>query len=133
MEDNKNFELEQNQNNEEMVKEEVASIEQKEEIDADFIDIDKDEMKKKYIIIGILYFIVIILSIFLVIGIKNQKDTVKDKIDNDKEINEKVEEEKNDSVITEETPKDEEKEDNNIPDTNNNNNNNNELNILDQI
>lgn len=146
MEENKNIELEQDQNNEEIIKEGLA-LEQEilEEIDSDFADINKEEMKKNYIIIGILYFVVIILSILLVIGIKNQKDTVKDKIDSDKEVNDKVEEEKKeDSVLPEEnleqniipneTPKEETLEENNIPNTNNNRDElNGELNILDQI
>ena len=62
MEENKNIEIEQAQNNEEIIKEETAlDQEVVEEIDSDFADINKEEMKKNYIIIGILYFVVIIL------------------------------------------------------------------------
>ena len=144
MEENKNIELEQNQNNEEIIKEK-SDLEQEiiEEIDSDFADINKEEMKKNYIIIGILYFVVIILSILLVIGIKNQKDTVKDKIDNDKEVNDKVEEENSkesvipddkpkENIVPEEIPKGETIEENVIPDTNNDELDEG-LNILDQI
>ena len=135
MEENKNIEIEQNDNNEETAVEkqtlEPNSFEQKEEIeeiDSEFLNIDKDVMKKNYIIVGILYFIVVILSILLIIGIKNQKDTIKDKIDNDNKINEKLEEETNDEfVVPEETPKEEPQKENIIPETND------DLNILDQI
>lgn len=146
MEENKNIELEQNQNNEEIIKEK-SDLEQEiiEEIDSDFADINKEEMKKNYIIIGILYFVVIILSILLVLGIKNQKDTVKDKIDSDKETNDKVEENNGEIVVPEEKPEEniipdeipeeEPQKENVMPNTNNNNKNelNDELNILDQI
>lgn len=142
MEENKNIEIEQAQNNEEIIKEETAlDQEVVEEIDSDFVDINKEEMKKNYIIIGILYFVVIILSILLVLGIKNQKDTVKDKIDSDKETNDKVEENNGEIVVPEEKPEEniipdekpeeEPQKENDTPNTNNNNSN--ELNILDQI
>ena len=49
-------------------------------IDNDFVDIAKENNNTIYIIVGILYFIVIILSIFLIIGVKNQKDVVEDNI-----------------------------------------------------
>ena len=134
MEENKNNEIEQTQNNEEINIEEQTSAAQEEveEIDSEFVDIDKDTMKKNYIIIGILYLVVIILSILLVIGIKNQKDTVKDKINNDKEINNKVEEDQKEEFVPNESPKEEQKEENIVPDTNNNKEND-KLNILDQI
>lgn len=121
MEENKNVELGLTQNNVETIQEEAYSIEQ-EQLDSDFVDIDKEEMKKNYIIISVLYFVVVILFILLVIGIKKQKDTVKDKIDSEKEINEKAQE-KNEEIIIPEV------EENIIPDSNNSN----ELNILDQV
>ena len=134
MEENKNIDIVQT--NEEIINEEFASTKQEvaEEIDSDFSDINKEEMKKNYIIIAILYFVVIILSILLVLGIKNQKDTVKDKIDSNKEVNDKLEQEKNEEVvIPEEIPKNQTPEEIIIPDINNNNGLNDELNILDQI
>ncbi|MBQ2946746.1 MAG: hypothetical protein IJE04_02730 [Bacilli bacterium] len=134
MEENKNVEIVQN--NKEIMNEEFASTQQEvaEEIDSDFSDINKEEMKKNYIIIAILYFVVIILFILLVLGIKNQKDTVKDKIDSNKEVNDKLEQEKNEEVvIPEERPKNQTPEEIIIPDINNNNGLNDELNILDQI
>lgn len=53
------------------------------DIDTEFTDIEKESKYKNYIIVGILYLIVVILSIFLIIGIKNQKDTVKENINNE--------------------------------------------------
>lgn len=138
MEENKNVEIEQTKTNEEINKKEVILTEPEEmvqEIDSDFADIDKDSMKKIYIIVGILYLVVVILSVLLVIGIKNQKDTIKDKIDNNSGVNEKIDEENNDEVvIPEETPKDNQPKEDIVPDTNNNKNElDDELNILDQI
>lgn len=125
MEENKHAELEKTQNSEEIIKEEKI------EIDPDFSDIDKKTMKNNYIIVGILYFVVIVFSILLVIGIKNQKDTVKEKIDSDKEINDNIEKESKDEIEAPEVPeKDENKEDNILKP---NNNKDNELNVFDQI
>ena len=61
---------------------------EKENIDKEFTDIDKGIENKNYIIVIILYVIVAILSVFLILGIKNQKDTVKDNINNEKPIEE---------------------------------------------
>ena len=91
MEENKNVELEQNQNSDETtVTENLQNIEEvselqktefnEDDIDEEFLDIDKEEMKKNYIIISILYVIVIILSVLLILGLKNQKDIVKNNI-----------------------------------------------------
>lgn len=119
MEENKNIEVEEKV---------------QETVDEDFADIDKETIKKNYIIVGILYFVVVILSILLVIGIKNQKDTIKDKIDNNKENTEEKEDnikenvEEDEVVIPNETPKEE-----NIPNTDNNEKKDDELSILDQI
>lgn len=52
----------------------------KNEIDAEFTDINKESKYKVYVIVAILYVIVIILSILLVIGIKNQKDIVENNV-----------------------------------------------------
>lgn len=87
MEENKNIKIEEKPNNEEVLEETL-----KEAIDEDFMDIDKESMKKNYIIIAILYLFVLILSILLFLGIKNQKATVKDKIDNKEETVGKVDE-----------------------------------------
>ena len=57
------------------------------EIDKDFSDIDEKNKYKDYIIVGILYILVIILSILFIIGIKNQKDVIKNNIKNDNEEN----------------------------------------------
>lgn len=57
--------------------------EKNEEVLEDFKDIQSKSKNKDYIIVAILYLLVIVLSIFFVIGLKNQKDTVKDNI-NDK-------------------------------------------------
>lgn len=46
----------------------------------EFKDIDKDKHQTYKIVVPILYVIVIILFVFLVIGIKKQKDTVKQSI-----------------------------------------------------
>lgn len=48
------------------------------DVDTEFADINKESKKKIYTIVGILYIIVIILSILLFVGIKNQKEVVKD-------------------------------------------------------
>ena len=52
------------------------------DIDTEFIDINKESKYKNYVIVGILYLIVIILSIFLIIGLKNQKEIVEENIPN---------------------------------------------------
>lgn len=70
-------------------------------IDTEFTDIEKLNKHKKYVIVGILYIIVIILSIFLVIGIKNQKDTVKNNIE--KETTTKKEETIKENNVEKET------------------------------
>lgn len=58
--------------------------------DSEFTDINKENPYKNYIIVGILYIIVIILSILLIIGIRNQRQMVENNIDtNIGEINEK--------------------------------------------
>lgn len=59
-------------------------------IDKEFTDIDKEKINKTYIIVGFLYLLVIILSIFLILGIKNQKDTVKDNISKDEQIEDEL-------------------------------------------
>lgn len=58
------------------------------EIDKDFSDIDEKNKYKDYIIVGVLYILVIILSILFIIGIKNQKDVIKNNIKNDNDIQE---------------------------------------------
>lgn len=113
MEDNKKVQIEKKQ----------------QKIDSDFIDIDKDAMKKNYVIVAILYFIVIILFILLVFGIKNQKDIVKDKINNDKEINNNFNSEKKDEQEIQQKPEEEVP----APETNNKTESDDKLNILDQI
>lgn len=55
------------------------------EVDNDFVDINKKSKYNIYIIVCILYLFVIILSILLIIGIKNQKDVIKNNI-NDQNI-----------------------------------------------
>ena len=104
----------------------IESEEVEEIIDEDFEDIDKDKMKKNYIIVGILYLLVIILSVLLILGIKNQKDTVKDKIDDNKAVIENKEQNKKEETN--------ESEESILPDLNSNIENSDEqLNILDQI
>ena len=61
---------------------------EKENIDKEFTDIDKGIENKNYIIVIILYVIVAVLSVFLILGIKNQKDTVKDNINDEEPIEE---------------------------------------------
>lgn len=61
---------------------------EKENIDKEFTDINKGIENKNYIIVIILYIVVAILSVFLILGIKNQKDTVKDNIDSNEQIEE---------------------------------------------
>jgi len=56
------------------------------QIDTEFTDIEKESKYKNYIIVIILYIIVIMLSILLIYGIKNQKDELKDNINNEKNI-----------------------------------------------
>lgn len=56
-------------------------------LDTEFVDINKESKYKDYIIVGILYVAVIILSIFLILGIKNQKDIVKNNIKEEKVTN----------------------------------------------
>jgi len=50
------------------------------DIDTDFTDINKENKYKIHIIVAILYVVVIILSILLILGLKNQKDIVKNNI-----------------------------------------------------
>ena len=70
---------------------------EKENVDKEFTDIDKENNNKNYIIVGILYVIVIILSIFLILGIKNQKDIVKDNINNEKKTQESLQNKSNET------------------------------------
>lgn len=49
-------------------------------VEQEFLDINKENKYKDYIIVGILYVIVIILCVFLVLGIKNQKEEIKNNI-----------------------------------------------------
>ena len=55
----------------------------KNEIDNEFLEIEKESKYKNYIIVVILYVIVIILTILLVLGIKNQKDVVENNMNTD--------------------------------------------------
>ena len=61
---------------------------EKENIDKEFTDINKGIENKNYIIVIILYIVVAILYVFFILGIKNQKDTVKDNIDSNEQIEE---------------------------------------------
>ena len=58
------------------------------DIEQEFLDINKENKYKNYIIVGILYIIVIILSVFLVIGLKNKKDEIKNNINNNPTVEE---------------------------------------------
>ena len=66
-------------------------------IDTEFTDIAKENLNKNYITVGILYVIVIILTIFLILGIKNQKDIVTDNISNEEQLEESLLQEQNNS------------------------------------
>lgn len=81
-------------------------------IDNEFTDINKESKSKPYIIVGILYLLVIILSILLIIGLKHQKDTINNSIDNTK-TNDNVNQEQSNNNI-----------DNNINNSNSDNINN---------
>ena len=70
----------------------------KKDIDTEFTDIDKESKYKDYIIVGILYFVVAILFVFLILGIKNQKDVVKNDIEENIQTEIK-EEDKDDSTF----------------------------------
>ena len=52
------------------------------EIDNEFIEIEKKDYRYVYIVVAFLYLIIIVLSIFLILGLKKQKDTVKNSISN---------------------------------------------------
>lgn len=65
----------------------MKEVKENVKIDEDFKDLKENENKKMYTIVGILYFIVIVLVIFLVIGVKHQKDTVENNINNKKSTN----------------------------------------------
>ena len=55
MEENKNIEIKEFINTEKQIEDSVFDENVEEKIDEDFADIDKDSMKKNYIIVGILY------------------------------------------------------------------------------
>lgn len=52
-------------------------------IDNEFTDINKESKSKPYVIVGILYLLVIILSVILILGLKHQKDTINDSMSNE--------------------------------------------------
>lgn len=116
-------------------------------VDQEFLNIDKENKYKDYIIAGILYIIVIILSVFFIIGVKNQKDEIESSINNN--LNDNANSNINeDNTITESTPSNSEEELNIKDDSDNSDNlfenissnieeiteeQDDELNILDQI
>lgn len=55
----------------------------------EFKEEKKESKNKSYVIVGVLYAIVIILSVFLYLGLKHQKQVVKDNLDK-KEINDSI-------------------------------------------
>ena len=55
-------------------------------IDNEFTDINKESKTKPYVIVIVLYIIVIILTILLIFGLKHQKDTVDNAINETNKI-----------------------------------------------
>ena len=55
-------------------------------IDNEFTDINKESKSKPYVVVIILYIIVIILTILLIFGLKHQKDTVDNAINETNKI-----------------------------------------------
>ena len=86
----------------------------------EFLDIDRKHGKNYMIVVGILYLLVIILTIFLVIGIKKQKDVVKSSLNEDVSNQEKINnnEEKLNNKVEEKTDIDDSTQ-SDIKDTNN--------------
>ena len=64
-------------------------------IDTEFTDIAKENFNKNYIVVAILYVIVFILTIFLILGIKNQRDVIENNINNEENVEEKLPQEQN--------------------------------------
>lgn len=83
-------------------------------IDTEFIDIVKENNNKSYIIVGILYVAIIILSVFLVLGIKNQKDVIKDNLKEEKVEESNMEEENSTTNAKEEQNNNETNDQNNL-------------------
>ena len=90
-------------------------------VDNEFADINKDNAIKSYIIVGILYILVLILTIFLILGIQNQKEVIDNNYNNNIEenIQNKVENEIDNDIQVENNAVENEVND--------------ELNILDQL
>lgn len=52
-----------------------------EDMSLEFKEEKKENKNKSYVIVGVLYAIVIILSVFLYLGLKHQKQVIKDNLD----------------------------------------------------
>ncbi len=60
-----------------------------EDVSLEFKEEKKENKNKSYVIVGVLYAIVIILSVFLYLSLKHQKQVIKDNLDKTK-INESI-------------------------------------------
>ena len=109
------------------------------DIDTEFTEINEENKNKTYIIVGILYGVIFILSIILVMGLKNQKDVVEDNINRQPQVENKNEENNNkeDNLLEEENNINNNKKDETIKEdinsTQNSNDYKNEMGILGQI